>query len=386
MMQTNRPVIDFAQVAVGRVAELAKQIIAHYYGEPAQHSYFAGCSTGGREAMLMTQRYPAEFDGVISGDPAMRTGFSQIGNNWSAVAFNEIAPKDDSGRPQPNKVFSESDIKLIVKGVLDACDANDGLKDGMVFNTRACKFDPDVLACKAGKNDSCLTPQQTAAIKKAFAGPHNSRGELVYPMNAYDAGIANLLPSPEASPNRRAAGAPAPPVSIDVDQRLFALLGNPLEALTDTTWTNLSTFSAHGGKLLFYHGMSDQAFSAMDTLDYYQRMAKANGGMDKVQTWSRMFLVPGMYHCRGGEFALDNFDLLTAAGELGGERRGSRFGGRNREGFPRPQPALVRLSEIRALHRAKAIRKMRRTSNAANDGMIRDAGPSNGARLRRSAR
>lgn len=302
--------IDFAQVAVGRVAEIAKQMIAHYYGEPARYSYFAGCSTGGREAMLMTQRYPAEFDGVISGDPAMRTGFSQIGNNWSAAAFNEIAPKDDSGRPQPNKVFSESDIKLIVQGVLDACDANDGLKDGMVFNTRACKFDPDVLACKAGKNDSCLTPQQTAAIKKAFAGPHNSRGELVYPMNAYDAGIANLLPSPKPSPNR--PGAPAPPVSIDVDQRLFALLGNPLEALTDTTWTNLSTFSAHGGKLLFYHGMSDQAFSAMDTLNYYQRMAKANGGMDKVQTWSRMFLVPGMYHCRGGEFALDNFDLLTA--------------------------------------------------------------------------
>jgi hypothetical protein len=304
--------IDFAQVAVGRVAELAKQIVAHYYGQSTRYSYFAGCSTGGREAMLMTQRYPAEFDGVISGDPAIRTGFSRIGNNWSAVAFNQIAPKDDSGRAQPNKVFSESDIKLIVNGVLNACDANDGLKDGMVFNTRACKFDPDVLACKGAKNDSCLTSQQTAVIKKAFAGPRNSRGDLVYPMNAYDAGIANLLPSPKPPANPPAAGAPAPPMTIDVDQRLFALLGDPLEALTDTTWTNLSTFSAHGGKLLFYHGMSDQAFSAMDTLDYYQRMAKANGGMDHVQNWSRMYLVPGMYHCRGGEFALDNFDLLSA--------------------------------------------------------------------------
>jgi hypothetical protein len=304
--------IDFAQVAVGRVAELAKQIVAHYYGQSARYSYFAGCSTGGREAMLMTQRYPAEFDGVISGDPAMRTGFSQIGNNWSAVAFNQIAPKDDAGRAQPDKVFSESDIKLVVNGVLNACDANDGLKDGMVFNTRACRFDPDVLACRGSKNDSCLTSQQTAAIKKAFAGPRNSRGDLVYPMNGYDAGIANLLPSPKPPANPGRAGAPAPPVSIDVDQRLFALLGNPLEALTDTTWTNLSTFSAHGGKLLFYHGMSDQAFSAMDTLDYFQRMAKANGGMDRVQNWSRMYLVPGMYHCRGGEFALDNFDLLSA--------------------------------------------------------------------------
>ena len=94
----------------------------------------------------MTQRYPDYFDAVISGDPAMRTGFSQIGNNWSAVAYNQIAPKDDAGRPQPGKVFSDSDKKLIVKGILDQCDANDGVKDGMVFNTRACKFDPEVLA------------------------------------------------------------------------------------------------------------------------------------------------------------------------------------------------------------------------------------------------
>jgi hypothetical protein len=301
--------LDFAQVAVGRVAEIAKQIITQYYGQPARYSYFVGCSTGGREGMLMTQRYPSYFDAVVSGDPAMRTGFSQIGNNWAAVAFNQIAPKDDAGRPQPNKVFSESDKKLIVNGILNACDANDGLKDGMVFNTRACKFDPEVLTCKGAKTDACLTSQQAGALKKAFAGPRNSKGDLVYPMNGYDAGIANLLPSS----NPPAATAPVPAVSIDVDQRLFSLLGNPLEALTDTTWTNLSSFAAHGGKLLFYHGMSDQAFSAMDTLDYYLRMAKANGGTDQVQNWSRMYLVPGMYHCRGGEFALDNFDLLTAA-------------------------------------------------------------------------
>lgn len=301
--------LDFAQVAVGRVTELAKQIVAQYYGQPSRYSYFVGCSTGGREGMLMTQRYPSYFDGVVSGDPAMRTGFSQIGNNWAAVAFNQIAPKDDAGRPQPNKVFSESDKKLIVKGILDACDANDGIKDGMVFNTRACKFDPEVLTCKGAKTDACLTSQQAGALKKAFAGPRNSKGDRVYPMNPYDAGIANLLPSS----NPPAAGAREPAMSIDVDQRLFSLLGNPLEAVTDTTWTNLSSFSGHGGKLLFYHGMSDQAFSAMDTLDYYMRMAKANGGADQVQNWSRMYLVPGMYHCRGGEFALDNFDLLTAA-------------------------------------------------------------------------
>ncbi len=307
--QDQQASLDFAQVAVPRVTEIAKQIVALYYGQPAKYSYFAGCSTGGREGMLMTQRYPSYFDGVVSGDPAMRTGFSQIGNNWAAVAYNQIAPKDDAGRPQPSKVFSEADKKLILGGILNACDAKDGLKDGMVFNTLACKFDPAVLTCAGAKTDACLTSEQVGALKKAFAGPRNSKGDLVYPMNAYDAGIANLLPS--ATPP--ATGAPAPPLDIDVDRRLFNLLANPLEALTDSTWTNLSSFSAHGGKLLFYHGMSDPAFSAMDTLDYYQKMSKANGGMDQVQSWSRLYLVPGMAHCRGGEFALDQFDLLGAA-------------------------------------------------------------------------
>jgi feruloyl esterase len=179
----------------------------------------------------------------------------------------------------------------------------------MVFNTNACKFDPDVLVCSGAKANGCLSGQQAAALKKAFAGPHNSKGDLVYPMNHYDAGIVNLLPSS----NPPAANAPEPRTTIDVDQRLFSLLSSPLEAVTDTTWTNLTSFSAHGGKLLFYHGMSDQAFSAMDTLDYYLRMAKANGGLDQVQNWSRIYLVPGMYHCRGGDSALDTFDLLTAA-------------------------------------------------------------------------
>jgi len=300
--------LDFAQVAVARVTEIAKQMVAHYYGAPAKYSYFAGCSTGGREAMLMTQRYPSYFDGVVSGDPAMRTGFSRIGNNWAAVAFNQASPTNDAGVAQSFKLYSDSDKKLIVNGILNACDANDGLKDKMVFNTKACHFDPAVLTCTGAKTDACLSAPQVTALQQAFAGPRNSKGDLVYPMNAYDAGVSNLLPS--STPP--AAGAPPPPTKIDVDQRLFALLGDPLEAVTDSTWTNLSSFSAHGGKLLFYHGMSDPAFSAMDTLDYYQRMTKANGGMDKVQDWSRMYLVPGMAHCRGGEFALDQFDLLGA--------------------------------------------------------------------------
>jgi len=92
--------LDFAYVAIGKVAVAGKQILTQYYGQPARYSYFVGCSTGGREAMTMTQRYPEYFDGVVSGDPAMRTSYAQIGRAWTTVAFNQIAPRDDAGPRQ----------------------------------------------------------------------------------------------------------------------------------------------------------------------------------------------------------------------------------------------------------------------------------------------
>ncbi len=302
--------LDFAQVAVARVTQLSKEIISGYYGESPKYSYFTGCSTGGREAMLMTQRYPSFFDGVVSGDPAMRTGFSRLGNNWRSAAFAEAAPKNAEGQREPYKLFSESDKKLLAKGLLKACDAADGIEDGMVFNTRACTFDPAVLTCKGSKDATCLSSTQVDALKRAFAGPRDSKGDVIYKMSMNDADLASFLPKPPPE-GARALASPAP-TALDVDQRLFAILNDPLEALTDSTWTNLSSFSGHGGKLLFYHGMADPTFSAMDTLDYYERMAEANGGMEKVENWSRLFLVPGMLHCRGGDSALDQFDLLTA--------------------------------------------------------------------------
>jgi feruloyl esterase len=299
--------IDFAHFAVGEVAVAAKQIINKYYGKAAERSYFTGCSTGGREAMLMTQRYPDYFDGVVSGDPAIHVGYSGLGNQWLDAAFNEAAPKDASGRPQPHLLFSESDKKLVTNGVLAACDADDGVADKMIFNPKACDFDPAALMCSGAKTDACLSSAQVNALKKGFAGPRNSRGRLIYRMSPNDAGVAAFLPD-TAAPRADARL----PTEIDVDARLFDLLENPLMQLTDSVWTNLSTFSGRGGKLLFYHGMADPTFHGTDTIDYYERMAKANGGFDKVQGWSRFFAVPGMLHCRGGEYALDQFDLLTA--------------------------------------------------------------------------
>ena len=152
-MRDQQAVLDFEYVAVGRVAVLAKEIVARYYGRPADRSYFAGCSTGGREAMLMAQRYPAYFDGVIAGAPAMRTGYSGLGDRWVATMLNQAAPKDAAGKPIPAQIFSESDKQLIVNALLSACDAKDGARDGLVYNTRACDFDPvAALTCKGAED------------------------------------------------------------------------------------------------------------------------------------------------------------------------------------------------------------------------------------------
>ena len=148
--------LNFAYIAVGRVAVISKEIITQYYGQAAKHSYYDGCSTGGREGMLMSQRYPTYFDGVVVGDPAMRTGYSNIGLTYARNAFAQIASKDASGKPEPAKDFSPADKKLLADAIMKSCDEKDGLKDGMIFNTEACQFDPAVLKCKGAKTDSCL--------------------------------------------------------------------------------------------------------------------------------------------------------------------------------------------------------------------------------------
>lgn len=312
--QDQQALLDFEYVAVGRVAALAKDIVARYYGAPAAHAYFAGCSTGGREAMLMAERYPRYFDGIISGDPAIRTGHSNLALRSSVVAFNQIAPRDASGKPLTAQAFSEADRKTIVDGIVNACDANDGLKDGMIFDRKSCHFDPATLTCKGAKTEGCLSPQQVDALHKAFAGPHDSKGNLVYPPMPYDTGIAAMgggIPGILLGAGPPVGGPTGVTQDVDAEERVADRA--PAQILGDTwSWTNLDTFTGHGGKLLFYHGLSDPWFSPLETIDYYERLATANGGTDKVREFSRLFLSPGMGHCGGGAAALDTFDLLTA--------------------------------------------------------------------------
>ncbi|HEX4997865.1 MAG TPA: tannase/feruloyl esterase family alpha/beta hydrolase [Terriglobia bacterium] len=315
-MQDQQAALDFEYVANGRVAVLAKRIIEAYYGKAPSHSYFVGCSTGGREAMLMAQRYPLYFDGIVAGAPAMRTGHSNLATRTVTVSLNRVAPKGPDGRPIPGGALSDDDRKAIIARLLDKCDALDGIRDGMIFDVTGCTFQPADMLCPQGKADGCLSKEQVDAIQTAFDGPKDSRGNPVYSGWFFDTGITATgggIPGLLASGNSP-LGPPTTAVQQDVDAEAARANSNPTSIIGDSwSWTNLSTFSSNGGKLIFYHGVSDPWFSAKDTIDYYQRVRAASGGEAKVKEWSRLYLSPGMGHCSGGSSALDQFDFLSAA-------------------------------------------------------------------------
>jgi pimeloyl-ACP methyl ester carboxylesterase len=316
-MADQEAALNFAQASVGKVTMAAKAIIERYYGRLPARSYFVGCSTGGREGMVAAQRYPAEFDGIVAGAPAMRTGQSNIGLAWANHSFAQIAPKGENGKPDPARAFSPSDRKLVTDAIIEACDGKDGLKDGMIFDVRQCRFDPASLACSGAKTDACLAPAQASALAKAFAGPRNSRGAAVYSAFPWDSGVAATNVAIPGILTTGAKSPVGPPVyeTINVDQIEDRVNGDGMNRLQSTAnWTNLNSFFRRGGKLLFYHGVSDPWFSALDTIDYYERMAASSGGVAAVRAnASRAYLVPGMGHCGSGAATLDRFDLLQAA-------------------------------------------------------------------------
>jgi len=309
-MRDQQAYLDFAFLANAEVAAVAKQIIAQYYAKPAAHSYFVGCSTGGREGMILSQRYPTAFNGIVSGDPAMRTGLSNLAiAQWIPVAYNQASPKDAAGKPEIDKFLTDADRKLFMDALMKQCDAKDGVADGMISDPLGCNFDPAVLACKSGQTDACIAPEKIAAIKKAFAGPKNAYGPQIYPGFLYDAGITMEGPVSGllALGKNGLFGPYTTATELDVDKAAL----HASDPLVEPASTNLSTFSLSGGKLIFFHGDSDPWFSPLDTLGYYKSLAATNGGPDKVAEWSRIFLVPGMTHCGGGP-SLDHFDMLSA--------------------------------------------------------------------------
>lgn len=340
--------LDFLYQSVGKVMAVARPMIMTHYGRGVAHSYFVGCSTGGREAMIAAQRYPFDFDGIVAGSPAMRTSYSNLGLRWLTVSLNTAAPKDAQGHALTAQALSDSDRHLIMSALLKQCDGLDGIRDNMIFDVRGCHFDPQTLQCTGARTDSCLSASQVAAVKRAFAGPKTASGIQIYPGYPYDTGIAfHGRGIPGLLYGGTIPEGPTPTgTTMDVEAEAFAAHDGREMAGDSDAWTNLSSFTMHGGKLIFYHGLSDPWFSALDTIGYYDRLA-ADNGPEPLSDWSRLFLVPGMGHCAGGEQTLDRFDMLSAIVQWVEQKRapdrviatGAAFPGRSRPLCPYPQHA-----------------------------------------------
>lgn len=310
-MADQQAALDFVFNALPTVTLTAKAIATAYYDEAPHHTYSVGCSTGGREGMLAAQRYPLLFDGVVSGHPAIRTAHSRLAAFNAVTAFNRIAPRNPDGTPRRLEAFPAGDQRLLHRAIAAQCDALDGLADGMIFNLRACNFDPRVLQCRGEKTDQCLSAGQVEALRTAFAGPRDSRGNPVYASFPYDLGLLgehvgnksmSMLPISSPGP----FDTPRDPFSIDVDAEIARIASDALQILSDThTWTDLGSFYRKGGKIIFYHGAADPWFSVNDTIAYYEANKTANPEFDS----SRLYAIPGLAHC--GEGPLEVFDLLT---------------------------------------------------------------------------
>jgi Tannase and feruloyl esterase len=307
--------LNFLYQAIGKVAISSKKIVAQYYGKTIEHSYYMGCSTGGREAMIMSQRYPRLFDGIVAGAPAMRTSFSNLADKWVMISLAKVAPKDEQGHPKVAEALTTQDKNILLNGLLKQCDAIDGVADKMISNVVGCKFDPMSVACSATKpavkEGACISPEKAKAIKLGFAGPKNSLGVQVYPGFWFDTGITETQGIPGLlNPGNHPIVGKITTTEMNIDQEAMTA-ATPTAFVGDSAyWTLLNTFSNNGGKLIFYHGVSDPWFSAQETARYYDQLVKDNGGQEKVSPWSRLFLVPGMGHCAGGSATLDHIDMI----------------------------------------------------------------------------
>lgn len=289
-------VTDFAYRAVHEMTVAAKNIAQSYYGQAPKHSYFNGCSTGGRQALEEAQKYPADYDGIISGDPDLNA--SRIHEAQLYAGF--VAHASDASYIPPAKYAA------LHAAALDACDALDGVKDGVIEDPQKCRFDPGVLACKGADAPSCLTAAQVDTARKTYAGTRAGKSALWGLEPGSETGWASL-----SGPQ---------PLGIALETYQYLVYKNPkwdfhtLEPAKDVPLADkalgpigmnasdpdLRPFFSHGGKLLMYHGWADPGIPPMFSVEYYKNVVE-KAGARKSGDEIRLFMVPGMGHCGGGD-------------------------------------------------------------------------------------
>lgn len=345
--------IDYGYNAVDEVTQAAKDILKRYYGKRPHYSYFVGCSNGGRQGMVASQRFPRYFDGIVAGDPGFDLPKAAVAEAWNEQALAPLATRlSTNGQPYLPDTFSDADLILAANAILAACDDLDGLVDGIVDNYAACTNDRvypqlESIQCTGPKTASCLSADQIEALKMIYAGPKNSRGKQLYSDWQWDQGISGILslrlwslglPAAPGKPlvnnalNLTLGGGALPLVFVtppaitpvtgleayifgfnfDTDApKIFKTSGiyteSSMEFMTARS-TDLSRFEHHGGKMIIYNGNSDGVFSPRDIVRWYIAM---NATMhDKAEDFARLYLVPGMGHCGGGP-GTTVFDAFT---------------------------------------------------------------------------
>ena len=295
--------IDVGHRATHVATVAGKAIAENFYGADIKRSYFQGCSTGGRQALVEANRYPLDYDGILGGAPVL---YSPMGPPlqlfWDVTA--NIGP---DGKP----ILDPAKLPILAKAVMNACDATDGLKDGTIGDPRACKFDPAALKCSAGQSSECLTSSEIDVVRKLYEGPRTSKGLLKrvggqpFGTELSWAGFIagrNSANYNWANENLRYLAFPLDPgPGYDVSQ--FDWDRDPQRlSYSHMTAANpdLELFAENGGKLILFHGWADPAIPATVTIGYYEQLTRTMRGPKATKDFARLFLLPGMGHCRGG--------------------------------------------------------------------------------------
>jgi feruloyl esterase len=307
-------VIDFGHRATHLMTVVGKDVVRTYYGRAQSRAYWEGCSTGGRQGLMEMQRYPDDYDGVVAGAPV-----------YNMLVYTTAVLRTQHFHARPGSNLTPAQLQLLSSAVTKACDARDGVQDGILSDPRQCHFDPAVLQCPAGASgDSCLSAQQVETVRKMYQGVETTDGRLA---------AAPLLPGGEPDWLTRSLGNErmklglnsllgAPFISYlvkkdpgydlftfdpnkDIDEAEHSFARRQVAA----TDADLGAFFRHGGKLILWHGFNDPGPSPIQTLKYYEDVAAKQGG--PIDDRARLFMVPGVYHCRGGP-GPDKFDALAA--------------------------------------------------------------------------
>lgn len=319
--------LEYGNQQIPNVTRAAQQLISKLYGSIPTKSYFLGCSNGGRQAMIAAQQYPDLFDGIVAAAPGYRLAQASIQALYSAQLTAGVAPTGTDGLPDLTQGLTSAEMSTVRNRIVQACDALDGVSDGIINKMSACNPDPTAWVCSAGETSNCLSAGKASYFKNLMAGAHTSAGAEIYAPWPYDPAMAAQAANPfltifagEAShiytsPPTLTADLKGYALGANIDTeyaKLFATSGIFTTAgvtFTNGESPNMDAFKARGGKLIIYNGTGDLAFSIKD-VEKYHKLLQARYGSAATQDFTRAFFVPGMGHCSGGTAATDQFDAF----------------------------------------------------------------------------